>query len=97
MQNIRFSFEENWRNEYSAFHDKCIFNFGSFLFVSAMLPLNFAKEQIVTLKQKNLKSIFFILRKWQKNNCHSDNFSTIAHKLAILGHKRGNLVYFENV
>ena len=46
LQNIRFSFEENWTNKYSALNDNCVFNFGSFLFASAMLPLNFAKEQI---------------------------------------------------
>ena len=54
-------------------------------------------EYIIALKQKGLKSIFFIFRKWQKNNWHSNNFSTTDHKLTILGHKRGNLAYFENV
>ena len=31
-------------------------------------------QYIVALKEKSLKSIFFILRKCHKNNWHSDNF-----------------------
>ena len=51
----------------------------------------------VAVNQKGLKSIFFILSKWQNNNWHCNNFSTIGHKLTILGHKRDNLAYFENI
>ena len=52
---------------------------------------------IVALKKKGLKPIFFILRKQQKNNWQSDNFSTIGHKLTVLGYKRGNLTSLKNV
>ena len=51
---------------------------------------------IVTLKQR-LKSTFLIFRKQQKNNWQNDNCWTIGHKQTILGSKRVDLAFFDNI